>query len=64
MAKFGLLLWADFGIIFLKEFIHNDNLSVHTQTQISHYETIITQAAGKVKPSLLIIWPAGVGGIG
>jgi len=27
MAKFGWLLWADFGIIFLKEFIHNGNLS-------------------------------------
>ncbi|MFM7790757.1 MAG: hypothetical protein ACKO90_22435, partial [Microcystis panniformis] len=54
-AKFCLLLSADFGIIFLKEFIHNGNLSTPTQIQTSHYETIITQAAGKVKPSLLII---------
>jgi hypothetical protein len=68
MAKFGLLLSADFGIIFLKEFIHNGSLSTSPQT--SHYETIITQAAAKVKPSLLIICrlklliPWSVGGWG
>jgi len=49
MAKFGLLLSADFGIIFLKEFIHNGSLSTSPQTQTSHYETSITQAAAKVK---------------
>jgi hypothetical protein len=70
MAKFCLLLSADFGIIFLKEFIHNGNPSVKILTRTPHYKTIITQAAAKVKRSLLIICrlklliPWSVGGWG
>ena len=55
MAKFCLLLSGDFGIIFLKEFIHNGSLRAKILTQPSHYKTIITQAAAKVKRSLLFI---------
>ena len=70
MAKFCLLLSADFGIIFLKEFIHNGSLSIQILTQTSHYNTIINQTAAKVKRSLLIICrlklliPWSVGGWG
>jgi hypothetical protein len=49
MAKFCLLLSADFGMIFLKEFIHNANLSTLLKTQTSHYKTSIAQAGAKVK---------------